>query len=69
MLEADFRRVCIACDRLHPGRMNQEHFWPRWLIDRTGTHATGVKWLGSRCRHVGPRFRSVSPATPSSGVN
>lgn len=56
MLEANFRRVCIACDRMHPGRMNQEHFWPRWLIDRTGTHATGVKWLG---RKVSPRRTTI----------
>ena len=57
MLEADFRRVCIACDRFYPGRMNQEHFWRRWLIDRTGTHRTGVKWLGKK---VSPRRTTVS---------
>lgn len=24
--------------------MTQEHFWPQWLIKRTGTATTGVKW-------------------------
>jgi hypothetical protein len=24
--------------------MSREHFWPKWLIARTNTHQTGVKW-------------------------
>jgi hypothetical protein len=28
--------------------MTREHFWPQWLIDRTNTVATGVKWKGGK---------------------
>jgi hypothetical protein len=34
---------CAACER--PGReMNKEHVFPRWLIFRTNTHNTGIRW-------------------------
>jgi hypothetical protein len=34
---------CAACER--PGReMNKEHVFPRWLILRTNTHNTGIRW-------------------------
>lgn len=47
-----FRKVCIACDR-HGKEMNKEHFFPQWLIDRTRTHLTGVKWMSDK--YVNPR--------------
>ncbi|MCR6657700.1 MAG: hypothetical protein NVV63_18260 [Opitutus sp.] len=28
--------------------MTREHFWPQWLIERTNTVATGVKWSGGK---------------------
>jgi hypothetical protein len=34
---------CAACER--SGRdMNKEHVFPRWLILRTNTHNTGIRW-------------------------
>jgi hypothetical protein len=34
---------CAACEC--PGRkMNKEHVFPRWLILRTNTHNTGIRW-------------------------
>src|SRR5215217_7800644 len=33
--------------------MNQEHFWPQWLISRTGTHKTGVRF--DRQKKINPR--------------
>lgn len=29
-------------------KITKEHFWPRWLATRTGTHKTGVPWLGEK---------------------
>lgn len=26
-------------------QMTREHFWPKWLTERTGTRHTGVRWL------------------------
>jgi hypothetical protein len=39
---SQFRKRCVLCDGF--GReMNKEHFWPEWLIERTGTHVTSVR--------------------------
>ena len=39
-----FKSRCLACDE--SGRkMNKEHYWPKWLIARTGASATGVRWV------------------------
>jgi hypothetical protein len=40
---AKFKGVCIACGAVAP-KMTKEHFWPQWLIRRTGTHRTGVRF-------------------------
>lgn len=31
-----FKRVCVACGTQNP-KITKEHFWPQWLIERTGT--------------------------------
>jgi hypothetical protein len=36
------RERCVSCG--FQGKLTREHFWPQWLIQRTGTAATGVKW-------------------------
>jgi hypothetical protein len=28
--------------------MSREHFWPQWLIDRTNSKQTGVRWFGGK---------------------
>lgn len=28
--------------------MTKEHIFPRWLIDRSGTAGTGIKWIGNK---------------------
>jgi len=37
--------------------MSREHYWPQWLIDRTGTHSTSVRI--SPDRRVNPRTFTV----------
>ncbi len=34
---------CASCER-HSVSMNKEHLFPKWLILRTGTHQTGIRW-------------------------
>lgn len=41
------RTRCVACG--FEGKLTKEHFWPRWLITRTRTHTTGVKWKTGKC--------------------
>lgn len=38
--------------------MTKEHFWPKWLIERTGTSRTGVKWRGT-ARKVNPKAATL----------
>jgi hypothetical protein len=38
---------CAGCNRSNVP-MNKEHVFPQWLISRTGTHATGIRWGGKR---------------------
>lgn len=38
-----FKRLCVACGAVEP-RINKEHFWPEWLIERTGTAKTLVRF-------------------------
>ena len=38
---------CLSCE--HIGiHMNKEHFWPKWLIEKTRTDRTGVKWVDGK---------------------
>lgn len=34
---------CAGCERTDV-KMNKEHVFPKWLIERTGTHRTGIRW-------------------------
>jgi hypothetical protein len=38
-----FKRTCVACGAID-AKMNKEHFWPEWLIERTGTHKSSVRF-------------------------
>ena len=38
-----FKLLCVACGATEP-KMNKEHFWPEWLIERTGTANTTVRF-------------------------
>ena len=42
-----FRKLCVACDR-YDRTMNKEHYWPVWLIKRTGAVREGVTWAGKK---------------------
>src|ERR1700674_4134487 len=37
------RKRCAGCNRTGDS-MNKEHIFPEWLIRRTGTHQTGIRW-------------------------
>jgi hypothetical protein len=43
MVPRKFKKVCVACGATNL-RTNKEHFWPQWLIERTGTYRTGVRF-------------------------
>lgn len=47
-----FKRVCVACGMLDP-KINKEHFWPEWLITRTGTAKTSVRFTPDK--RINPR--------------
>ena len=38
---------CLACEATGV-EITREHFWPKWLIGRTGSRHTGVRWLGGK---------------------
>lgn len=38
---------CLACEATNI-EMSKEHFWPRWLIERTKANRTGVKWSNGK---------------------
>jgi len=38
---------CLACEATNV-EMSKEHFWPRWLIERTKANRTGVKWSNGK---------------------
>lgn len=42
-----FKYECAACGRTGQ-KMNKEHFWPKWLIKKTGTNQTWVRWEGEK---------------------
>lgn len=42
-----FKNRCVGCSRLGL-KMTKEHIFPRWLIERSGTAMTGIRWLGRR---------------------
>jgi hypothetical protein len=47
-----FKRVCVACGTVDP-KVNKEHFWPEWLIAKTGTHRTSVRFTAAK--RINPR--------------
>ena len=47
-----FKRICVACGTVGP-KINKEHFWPEWLISRTGTYRTTVRF--TETRRINPR--------------
>lgn len=51
-----FKYRCAACGVRLRGR-SKEHFWPKWLIARTGTHKTTVRL--TQPRRVNPRAFTV----------
>jgi len=38
---------CLACEAPNV-EMSREHFWPQWLIERTNSKQTGVRWFGGK---------------------
>jgi hypothetical protein len=41
------KRKCVACERSGV-RINKEHIFPRWLILKTNTNNTGIRWGPNR---------------------
>jgi hypothetical protein len=41
------KKICVACGQTNR-KLSKEHFWPQWLIERTNTNATGVKWINGK---------------------
>jgi len=42
-----FKKICAACEAIDP-KINKEHFWPQWLINKTGTHRTSVRFTSKK---------------------
>lgn len=47
-----YKKLCVACGAENP-QINKEHFWPKWLIERTGTHKTSV--LFNEAKRINPK--------------
>lgn len=47
-----FKKVCVGCGAIDP-KITKEHFWPEWLILRTGTHKTSVRFDATK--RINPR--------------
>jgi hypothetical protein len=58
---AKFKRSCVACGNEMRHR-TKEHFWPQWLITRTATHKTSVRF-GPQKR-INPRALTVPLCGP-----
>src|SRR6476661_3004698 len=56
MIPRKYKKECVSCRRADV-KMNHEHFWPQWLIDRTGTNKTGVRFDGTK--RINPRKLKV----------
>ncbi len=56
IVAAKFKQVCVAC-ALPMKDKTKEHFWPQWLIERTGTHKTSVRF--SPEKKINPRKLTV----------
>lgn len=39
-----YKWICAACGEFGK-EMNKEHFWPQWLIQKTGTYKTTIRWI------------------------
>ncbi len=44
MVLAHLKDACAGCERMGLS-MSKEHIWPVWLIRRTSTDKTGVRWI------------------------
>lgn len=47
MIPKKFKKICAACGAVDP-KTNKEHFWPQWLIEKTGTHRTSVRFTPTK---------------------
>lgn len=46
-LFAKLKKRCAGCGKYRL-KMTKEHFFPRWLIDRSGTGESGIRWIGEK---------------------
>lgn len=42
MIPRKFKKICVSCGETDL-RITKEHFWPIWLIERTGTYRNSVR--------------------------
>lgn len=54
---SELKSKCIACDGIGK-RMNKEHLFPKWLILRTKTHKTKIRW------HEGKKIPGLAATLP-----
>ncbi len=47
MIPKKFKKICAACGTVD-SKTNKEHFWPQWLIEKTGTHRTTVRFTTAK---------------------
>lgn len=48
MIPKKFKKICAACGAVDR-KLNKEHFWPQWLIEKTGTQRTSVRFTSTKC--------------------
>jgi len=54
---ATLKNACIGCGRTDI-KTTKEHIFPKWLIERTGTDNTGIKWI---CGYYIPASAATIP--------
>ena len=52
MIPKKFKKICVACGTIDP-KISKEHFWPKWLIEKTGTHRTLVRF--TKDKRINPK--------------
>jgi hypothetical protein len=56
IVHAKYKHICVACSMAMRDK-TKEHFWPQWMIKKTNTHQTGVRFAPGK--KINPRALTV----------